>query len=130
MLVSTRGSFSVTGASGTDADLIRFTGTYGSNTSGTWSWYFDASDVGLSTSNEDVDGLWVDETIAPYPYIYLCTVGSFSVTGVSGANEDVFVFHPSELGATTMGTYGPGLYFDGSLFGLSSYDVDAFDVQR
>jgi len=52
------------------------------------------------------------------------------VTGVSGANEDIFVFHPMSLGTSTAGTFGPGLYLDGSLFGLSSYDVDAFDVQR
>jgi hypothetical protein len=131
MLVSTRGSFSVTGVSGTDADLIKFTATsWGSTTAGTWSWYFDASDVGLSTSNEDVDGLWVDQSVTPYPDVYLCTLGNFSVTGLSGANEDLFIFHPTAVGSTTAGSFGPGLYLDGSLFGLSAYDVDAFDVQR
>ena len=132
LLVSIRDAFAVTGISGADEDLVRFTATsWGSTTAGTWSWYFDGSDVGLSsTSNEDVDGIWVDQALTPYPDIYLCTIGSFSVTGVSGANEDLFIFHPTALGSTTAGSYGPGLYLDGSLFGLGSYDVDAFDVQR
>lgn len=132
MLVSTRGSFSVTGASGTDSDLIKFTPTtWGSTTAGTWSMYFDASDVGLATStSEDVDGLWVDQAITPYPYLYLSTNGTFSVTGLTGANEDIFIFRPTALGATTTGSFATPLYLDGSLFSLSSYDIDAFDVQR
>ena len=130
MLVSTRSSFSVTGASGTDADLIKFTATsWGSTTAGTWSWYFDASDVGLSTTSEDVDGVWLDQSITPYPDIYLGTLGAFSVTGLSGQNEDLFIFNPTALGSTTSGTFDTTLYLDGSLFGLSSYDIDAFDVQ-
>jgi subtilisin family serine protease len=130
LLVSFRNAFGVTGASGQDEDLIRFTATsWGATTAGTWSWYFDGSDVGLSTSSyEDVDALWLDTSASPYPDVYLSTIGSFAVTGVSGANEDIFVFHPTALGSTTTGTFGPGLYFDGSVFGLSSYDVDAFDV--
>jgi hypothetical protein len=132
MLVSTRGAFSVTGISGQDEDLIRFTATsWGSTTAGTWSWYFDGSDVGLSTSSsEDVDGIWLDQAITPYPYIYLSTLGSFSVTGVSGENDDIFVFRPTAVGSTTTGTFATTLYLDGSLFGLSSYDIDGFDVRR
>ena len=132
MVVSIRDAFSVTGISGQDEDLVRFTATsWGSTTAGTWSWTFDGSDVGLSTtSNEDVDGVWLDTAIAPNPYVYLSTLGTFSVTGVSGENEDIFVFKPTALGSTTTGTFQATLYLDGSLFGLSSYDVDAFDVQR
>jgi len=132
MVVSFRNAFAVTGASGQDEDLIRFTATsWGSTTAGTWSWFFDGSDVGLSTSSyEDVDALWVDQGVTPNPDVYLSTLGTFAVTGVSGENEDVFVFHPTALGATTAGTFGSALYLDGSLFGLSTYDVDAFDVQQ
>jgi len=131
MLVSIRDAFSVTGVSGADEDLIRFTASaWGSTTSGAWSWYFDGSDVGLSTTSyEDVDGMWVNQAITPYPDVYLSTLGAFAVTGVSGQNEDIFVFHPTALGSTTTGTFSTGLFLDGSLFGLSSYDVDAFDVQ-
>ncbi|HNS50588.1 MAG TPA: S8 family serine peptidase [Anaerolineae bacterium] len=132
MVVSVRDAFSVTGITGQDEDLIRFTATsWGSTTAGTWSWYFDGSDVGLSTSAyEDVDGAWLDTAITPYPHIYLTTYGSFSVSGISGANEDIFVFRPTVLGSTTAGSFNTTLYLDGSAFNLSSYDVDAFDLRR
>jgi hypothetical protein len=132
IVVSIRDAFSVTGISGQDEDLIRFTATsWGPTTAGTWSWYFDGSDVGLSTNaNEDVDGLWVDQAITPYPNIYLSTLGTFSVTGLTGENEDIFIFKPTSLGSTTAGTFATPLYLDGSLFSLSAYDIDAFDVQR
>jgi hypothetical protein len=50
------------------------------------------------------------------------------VTGVSAADEDVFVFTPTSLGSVTAGNYSPTLYFDGSAFGLSANDVFAIDV--
>ena len=61
--------------------------------------YFDGSDVGISTSQENVDAAAVDAA----GRMYLSTTGSFTATGVSGADEDVFVFTPTTLGATTMG---------------------------
>jgi hypothetical protein len=126
LLVSTTGSFSVSGVSGADEDLLEFTHTsLGANTAGTWSLYFDGSDVGLaSSSDEDVDALAVDGS----GRIYLSTVGSFGVSGLSGADEDVFVFTPSSLGSTTAGTFGPGLFFDGSLYGLGGNDVFGIDL--
>jgi hypothetical protein len=132
MVVSFRNAFSTTGASGQDEDLARFVATqWGATTAGTWSMYFDGSLVGLSTTAyEDVDGTWLDQTVTPYPDVYLSALGTFAVTGVAGENEDIFVFHPTALGTSTAGTFGPGLYLDGSLFGLSSYDVDAFEVQQ
>ncbi len=132
MVISGRNAVSVTGVSAQDEDLLRFTATsWGSTTAGTWTWYFDGSDVGLSTTtSEDVDGVWLDTAITPYPHVYLGTLGAFSVTGIAGENEDVFVFKPTALGSTTSGTFNTALYLDGSLFGLSAYDVDAFDVQR
>jgi hypothetical protein len=124
LLISTTGNFSVSGASGQDKDLLAFSPTsLGTNTAGSWSLYFDGSDVGLSTNNEDINALYVRES-AGNPTLFFSTLGSFSVTGVSGANEDVFAFNPTSLGATTAGTYGPGLAFDGSLYGLSSFAFD------
>src|SRR5690606_4485220 len=41
-----------------DADIIAFTPTStGATTAGTFSWYFDGSDVGLATTSEDIDAL-------------------------------------------------------------------------
>jgi C1A family cysteine protease len=124
LLVSTVGNVSVTGASGVDEDLLAFTPTaLGSTTSGTWALYFDGSDVGLSnTSNEDVNGAWVDVA----GKIYLTTLGNFSVTGVSGDGSDVFTCTPGSLGNTTTCTWS--MYWDGSVNGFSGEDTDSIDI--
>jgi hypothetical protein len=119
LLISVSGAISVTGVTGEDEDAVAF--TPGPNT---WAMYFDGTDVGLSSSSEDVDGIALDAN----GKIYLSTTGNFSVAGVAGADEDVFVFTPSQLGDTTVGTYSPTLYFDGSLHGLSANDVFAIDL--
>ncbi|MEO7838593.1 MAG: hypothetical protein ABIU06_04510, partial [Anaerolineales bacterium] len=59
--------------------------------------------------------------------IYLSTLGDFSVIGVSGADEDVFVCEPASLGDVTACNYSADLYFDGSTWGLTANDVDAFN---
>jgi len=108
--------FSGTGASGVDEDLFIFTHTsLGSVTSGSFAFYFDGSDVQLSQSaNEDVDAA----AIKPDGKLILSTVGAFSVTGASGADEDVLQFTPTLLGSTTSGTYL--LYLDLSALGIST----------
>ena len=126
LLISTIGAVKVTGAAGDDEDLLAFTpATLGSNTSGTWAFYFDGSDVGLAdSSSEDVNALWV----AANGDLYLSTVGNFAVDGAAGANEDIFVFWPATLGPVTTGAYLPDLYLDGSLYGLASFALDAMFV--
>ncbi len=125
LVFSTTGSPGVSGLSGlADEDLIAFTATsLGANTAGTWSYYFDGSDVGLSTSSsEDVDGV----SILPGGLISLSTLGAFSVPGLSGANEDVFDFSPTSLGSTTAGTYSA--FFIGASAGVpSGADVTAVE---
>jgi hypothetical protein len=112
----------VPGASGRDEDVLAFTpSTLGSTTSGTWSLYFDGSDVGLTDSSEDIDALDLAGG-----NLYLSTEGSFSVSGVLGADEDVFVCGIIGLGDVTACEYLPSLYFDGSTWGLAANDVDAF----
>jgi hypothetical protein len=79
--------------------------------------------VGLSsTSNEDVNGAWVDAS----GKIYLTTLGAFSVTGVSGDGSDVFVCTPGSLGATTTCTWA--MYWDGSVQGFSGEDTDSLAI--
>jgi hypothetical protein len=125
VLISTTGSPSVSGVSGNDEDVLAFTPTLlGAVTSGSWSMYFDGSDVGLAdSSNEDIDAL----DVTPNGNIYLSTTGDFSVSGVAGADEDVFVCAPTSLGNVTACTYLPSLYFDGSTWNLGGNDVDAFN---
>ncbi len=124
ILISTTDSPSVTGLSGlADEDLIAFTPTsLGSTTSGTWAYYFDGSDVGLSnSSNEDVDAAAVTGAGS----LLLSTLGSFTVTGASGQDEDVFEFVPTALGSATSGTFSMEL--DLSTLGITS-DVIAVGI--
>jgi carboxypeptidase T len=98
-----------------DSDLVRFVPTsLGANTAGSMSLYFDGSDVGLSTSGEDVDAV---QQLADGRLVF-STADNVSVTGASGADEDLLVFTPTSLGANTSGTWA--LYFDGSDVGLST----------
>jgi sugar lactone lactonase YvrE len=119
ILISTTANPSVPGVSGADEDILAFTPG-----SGTWSLYFDGSDVGLTTTSEDIDALDVD----PNGAIYLSALGDFSVTGISGFDEDVFVCTPSSLGNNTACTFSPTLYFDGSEWGQSANDVDGINL--
>ena len=129
VLISTTGPFSVTGVSaGQDEDLAAFAPTsLGSNTAGAWSLYFDGSDVGLATNdNEDIDALDILES-AGNPRLFFSTVGNFAVAGASGANEDVLAFNQTTVGSNTAGTFGPGLAFDGSVYGLGAFNLDGID---
>ena len=125
LVISTSGSSSVNGVSSRDEDMIVFNQTsLGANTAGSFEMYFDGSDVGLATSSgEDVDAISITRDGA----IYMSTTGSFSVTGISGRDEDVFVFEPATLGASTSGTFRPELYFDGSGYGFGN-DVGGLQV--
>ncbi|MCI0630326.1 MAG: S8 family serine peptidase [Phycisphaerales bacterium] len=127
LLISVDVSGTIGGISTDDSDILRFTPTsLGANTAGTWAMYFDGSDVGLTQSTEDIDGL----SIAPDGRLVISTTGSPSVTGLTGlADEDLIIFTATSLGSTTAGTWS--LYFDGSDVGLadsSSEDVDAVSI--
>ncbi len=126
LVISTTGSPTVTGLSGLqDEDLIRLTPTtLGPATAGTWSFYFDGGDVGLSNnSSEDVDGVAVN----PSGVLSLSTLGGFSVPGLTGADEDVFDFSPTALGSTTAGTYAS--FFIGANAGIpSGANIDAVEL--
>ena len=54
LLLTIQGTYSV--SSGADEDVSRFTGTFGSSTSGAVQLILDMSGLGISTS-EDIDGL-------------------------------------------------------------------------
>jgi hypothetical protein len=125
ILLSTTNTVSVTGVTADDEDLLEFVPTsVGPNTAGTFSLYFDGTDVGLTSFGEDVDAAAVDAA----GKVYLSAVNTFAVTGASGADEDVFVFTPSSLGSNTAGTFSSTLSFDGSAFGLAANDVFAIDL--
>ena len=126
ILISTTGNPTVPGLSGlADEDILAFTPTsLGAATNGTWAWYFDGSDVALGSSSEDIDAL----NIGPDGAIYLSSLGDFAVTGISGFDEDIFVCSPTSLGGVTACSFSSTLFFDGSAWGLSANDLDAFSL--
>jgi hypothetical protein len=135
LVLSTAGNPTVTGLSGArDEDLLLFTPTPtqplgDDSTAGTWSFYFDGSDVGLSeASSEDVNGVWIDPANGE---LYLTTVGVFNVTGLSGDGADIFICDPGSPpppSATTTCTFRP--YWDGSANGFAGEVVDAFVIEQ
>jgi hypothetical protein len=127
LLMTFSTAVSLPGVSGTvdDSDIVLFTASsLGEDTAGTFSRYFDGSDVGLTTSAEDIDALHVLADGA----LLISTSGAVSVPGVSGSDEDILRFAPSSLGNATSGTWS--LHFDGSDVGLTATaeDVDALCV--
>ena len=97
-----------------DSDIVMFTPTtLGANTTGTFTFYFDGSDVGLAADNEDVDSI----AIAPDGRLILSTLAAVIAPGVNGAAHDLFVFNATSLGGVTAGTFE--MYVKGSSVGLS-----------
>ncbi len=120
LAISTIGNPSVPGVSAADEDVLLFSATqYGSATIGTWSLYFDGSDVGFSnSSSEDVNALTFDNGID----LIFSTTGSYSAAGGSGSDEDVSRFSGT-FGSATSGTAARVL--DLSALGISTAeDVD------
>ena len=107
----------------TPFDVVKFTPTsLGSNTAGTFSWYFDGSDVGLSAASEKIDALSLDNS----GRLMISTTGGSSVPGLNFADEDVVAFTPSSTGVNTAGTWS--MSFDGSaaVANLGIEDVNGF----
>lgn len=124
------GSFSVPGLTGgpagttvEDSDIVLFTPTsLGATTAGSFSFYFDGSDVGLTTNGEDIDGLHENADGS----LSISVLVSASVPGVSAQDEDVFTIALTSTGSSTAGTWS--MTFDGSDVGFStttSEDLDA-----
>ena len=99
----------------TNADIVRFLPTrLGNVTAGTFSLYFDGSDVGLSDSAENLDAL----ALTPDGRLLISAIGKAVVPGITAQDEDLLRFTPTALGDVTAGTWE--LYFDGSDVGLNT----------
>lgn len=98
-----------------DSDIVQFTPTsLGSTTAGTFAMFFDGSDVGLTTSGEDISSI----AVSPAGNLIVSFLGSWSVTGASGVDEDLAEFSATAWGSSTSGTWS--MYFDGSDVGLNT----------
>ncbi len=122
LLISTAGAVSVTGVTGEDEDVLAF-----DPATGTWEMYFDGSDIGLTTSGEDIDGVALDGS----GNVYLSTRNTFNVlsggASLSGADEDVFRCN-SPTPEPTTSCVSFSLTFDGSLVGLAGNDLFAIEL--
>lgn len=124
LTISTTGKVTVDGVTATGADLLLFTATtYGAATSGVWSLYFDGSDVGLTSASEGINGVWIAPGSGD---IYLTAAGAFSVPGLSGVKNDIFVCAPVSLGENTACAFDPALFWRGSNNGFKKpiYGLD------
>ena len=122
LLLSFTAAGTVGGLSVDDSDIVRFTPTsLGATTAGTFSVYFDGSDVGLTSNGEDVDGLALDASGG----LVISTTGGFSGTGASGADEDLFTF-TGTLGSSTSGSFSQ--LFDGSDVGQGGNGAEDTDA--
>jgi len=108
----------ISGPNGTlvdDSDIVRFVPvSLGSTTSGSFIFYFDASDVGLDTNAEDVNSVAINPANGK---LVLSTAGSGASGALSWTRQDLIEFTAGQLGANTTGTWA--MYFDGSDVGLA-----------
>jgi len=119
LVISTIGSYNVTGASGNDEDLLVF-----NTDNNSLSLYFDGSDVGFNNaSSEDINGVCIDPDTNQ---IYLTAVGSFTIPGISSSGEDIFICTPGSLGTSTSCTFQS--YWIGSLNGFAGEVVDGIEI--
>jgi hypothetical protein len=137
LLLSTRGGGSVSIGGSTFVfaaeDLMRFNpSSLGDTTAGSWSVWADLSDMGITGSTENISAV----DVVADGRVFLVSSGATSApasaatggTSLTAANEDVFVLQPASLGATTSGSFPPGLFFDGSLYGLANNALWGLDV--
>lgn len=123
LLISTLGSASVSGVSAKDEDLLRFVpSSLGEETEGTWSLYFDGSDVALTDSNEDVWGVSAGSS----DLLYLTTKSQFSVTGAWGEGSDVITCGNNTSGYSTACDFA--LFWDGTAAGYRTELLDGVHV--
>lgn len=105
-------------------DILRFTPiSLGDSSSGAWSFYFDGSDVGLSSSaNQSIRaiGSMADGSLL------IATLNGGSLAGVGAFKQhDLVRFEPLSLGDVTSGTWS--MHFDGSDVGLSHNSQEPID---
>lgn len=123
LLVSPSDGFDANGVVGRDEDLfVLSNATFGQTSSGTWSLYLDGSDVGVSTGR-DINGTWVDPANGD---IYLSTNGAYTVTGLNGDQDDIFVCTPIKTGADSACTFRA--FWNGDAVGFGSERIDGIDL--
>ena len=113
--LSSTTSGTVDGIAFKDEDILAF-----DTTNGSWSMYFDGSDVGLEAGSQEISALHINSDGS----ILLSLGAAGTIPDVGSVDDfDILRFIPSSLGDNTAGTYE--LYFDGEDVGLTGEDIDA-----
>ncbi len=97
---------SVPGLAGTvdDSDIVRYDPMLND-----FVFAFDGSDMGLTTSDEDIDGI----DVSTDGRLLFSLVGSYSIPGpISGGGEDILKFEHTRFGRITQGSWQ--MFIDGS----------------
>ena len=112
----------------TSSDILMFTANeLGSNSDGTWSMYFDGSDVGLVGGRSNIDAL----AIISDGSLIMSLRGPMDLEGLGRVDDSALLrFLPTSLGSDTQGEwqllFGPE-YSD---FRGSGEDIDAVTVKK
>ena len=124
VLLSTQGWAVVPGLKGVPGqDILAFTPiALGSTTTGSFAYYLDGSDVGLSTSTENIDAI----DVGADGHLALSTTANFSVQGVGGTGDDVFECVPTSLGSNSACAFSTTLVLAGAAAGLAGLGVAGF----
>ena len=129
LVISVNGTYAVPSATGTisggDEDLLLFSSTgFGDTTTGTFELHFNGSDLAMTTNNEDVNAVSIDELSGE---ILFSTIGNLRTPSRNGNNDDVFSFN----GTTGENTAGPiGLLFDGATIGFGGENIDGLTIRQ
>jgi len=106
------------GIAAQDIDILYFDGA-------SWSLFFDASDLGISTTGHDLNDFYiVDADTILLTFGEPITLGTLSVD-----SWDIVQFDATSLGSNTAGTFS--LYFDGEDVGLddtANESVEGLDI--
>jgi hypothetical protein len=102
LYLSTSGSFTVAGLSGTSRDILscnNLQSGWTTRCNGGFSLVFRGSNIGLTTTSENVDAF----SIGPNGTLYFSTAGNYSLTvgGLSGPGGDVFSCASPVLGSNS-----------------------------
>lgn len=113
-------------------DLVTFrAATLGQDTSGRFAFYFDGSDVGLDTADENVDAIG----FTPNNQFMMSFTGNYEVLDsnsnvITGTGSDVLIFNPTTWYGNTSGSWA--LYLAGSDLDLTepSESIDGIWISQ
>ena len=95
----------------------------GPETSGTFSFAIDGSDIGLTGPDEGIDALDYNGANVSFS-----TVGDFNARGITGSRSDVAVLNVTNPGGDTTGSIDLDFVLDASLYGLNFVNITGFHL--